>query len=154
MKTLLLFLILSSSIFAVEKEYNAILSFYCSCKRCCSYYVDSAGNAWYEYDSFEGVYKRKKIVGQTASGKIAKEGVTIAAPRNFPFGTKFYLADGTYIGTTQDRGSAIVITNSGRVKIDVYISDHKRARELGVKKVMLGVVAYPDQKSYKERKRR
>lgn len=80
------------------------LTFYCSCSKCCG-----------------------KTDGITASGAIAKEGRTIAAPSNIPLGTKIYIEGwGTYI--VEDRGGSI----NGN-KIDIYVSSHSKALQCGVK---------------------
>jgi 3D (Asp-Asp-Asp) domain-containing protein len=52
-------------------------------------------------------HKGQEGYGITASGKKTVEGVTIAAPKSIPFGTKIYIKelDHTYI--VQDRGGAI-----------------------------------------------
>ena len=66
-------------------------SAYCACVKCCG-----------------------KTNGITASGTKATAGRTIAAPKNYPFGTKIEIAGmGTYV--VEDRGGAI----TGN-KIDIY----------------------------------
>lgn len=62
----------------------------------------------------------------TASGKRAKRGVTVAAGKSIPFGTKVYIPDlkwfnGTGVFTVQDRGGAIDNTD-----IDVYFGTTKK----------------------------
>lgn len=78
------------------------LTAYCPCISCCG-----------------------KSDGITASGAKAVEGVTIAAPKNLPFGTKILIEDHEY--TVQDRGGAI----TGN-RIDVYFDTHQEALEFGV----------------------
>lgn len=55
---------------------------------------------------------------QTASGNRAKEGVTVAASKQFPLGTKLYI-EGVGYRTVHDRGGAIKGS-----KIDVYVNSH------------------------------
>lgn len=71
--------------------------------------------------------------GQTASGAYVKQGVTIAAGSNIPFGTKIYIpyfdgkpgfGDGVF--TVQDRGGAIKAHN-----IDVYMESLTQAKNFG-----------------------
>lgn len=71
--------------------------------------------------------------GLTASGAYVEKGVTIAAGKNIPFGTKIYIpyfegkpGFGDGIFTVQDRGSAI-----GPYDIDVYFDNVDKAREFG-----------------------
>lgn len=71
------------------------LTGYCPCKKCC------------------GGWGRR-----TASGAVPQEGVTVAASKQFPFGTKLYI-EGVGYRTVQDRGGAI----KGN-KLDVFVSSH------------------------------
>ena len=75
---------------------------YCACSRCCG-----------------------KSDGITASGAKAVEGVTIAASKNFAFGTKLIIDGHEY--TVQDRGGGI----KGN-RIDIFFSSHRRALAFGV----------------------
>lgn len=59
-----------------------------------------------------------KIDGITASGAYATVGRTIAASREFPFGTKLYI-DGIGVRVVEDRGGAI-----GGGRIDVLCNNH------------------------------
>ena len=76
---------------------------YCSCAKCCG-----------------------KTNGITASGRKAKAGRTIAAPRGFKFGTKLSINGKTYI--VEDRGGAI----KGN-RIDLYVNSHSEALRWGVR---------------------
>ena len=78
---------------------------YCSCAKCCG-----------------------KTDGITASGTKVKAGRTIAAPKNFPFGTKIMINGHIY--TVEDRGGAI----KGN-RIDIYFDTHEEALKFGVKNI-------------------
>lgn len=87
---------------------------YCSCEICCEQYgknrpVDKNGN--------EIVY--------TASGKVAKQGVTIAADKSIPFGTQLIVNGQAYI--VQDRGGAVK-----KNCLDIYFESHEEALKWGV----------------------
>lgn len=95
-----------------KKQYWTFeVSYYCGC-----YYCTQNGNL------------------MTASGEIAQEGVTIALPSDIPFGSEVHIDNvGDFI--VQDRGGFIQYTydeNGNKImRVDVYISDHNRALELG-----------------------
>lgn len=55
---------------------------------------------------------------RTASGRKAVEGVTVAASKQFPLGTKLYI-EGVGYRTVDDRGGAI----KGN-KLDIYVNSH------------------------------
>ena len=78
------------------------ITYYCVCMKCCG-----------------------KTNGITASGAKVKAGVTIAAPKEFPFGTKLLINGNTY--TVQDRGGAIK-----NKRIDIYCETHEEALKNGV----------------------
>ena len=83
---------------------------YCSCAKCCG-----------------------KTNGITASGKKAKAGRTIAAPRGFKFGTKLSINGKTYI--VEDRGGAI----KGN-RIDLYVNSHSEALRWGVRYLPVKII--------------
>lgn len=94
-------------------------SAYCACMICCG-----------------------KTNGITASGKKAQAYYTIAAPKNYPFGTIIYLeyfkdspSKGWYI--VQDRGGAI--TNN---RIDLFYNTHSEALKFG-RRNLKAVVFFP-----------
>lgn len=66
------------------------------------------------------------LYGITASGAVVKEGHTIAAPRDIPFGTKIYIPYFDTIFTVEDRGGAI----RGN-RLDVYMASRDEARAFG-----------------------
>ena len=86
---------------------------YCPCEKCCGNWSD----------------------GVTASG-VPAEGLIIAAPKTFKFGTQMYIK-GYGLATVQDRGGAI----KGN-RLDVLFPTHQEALEWGVKDI--GVIIYPD----------
>jgi 3D (Asp-Asp-Asp) domain-containing protein len=67
---------------------------------------------------------QEKWVGQTASGKKPFVGMC-AAPKQYPFGTKFKLPDGRIL-VAEDRGGKI----QGH-HLDVFVSSAKKADEFG-----------------------
>jgi 3D (Asp-Asp-Asp) domain-containing protein len=124
MKKFIPFLLVASSLFA-NNNYRIKLTHYCSCQKCCS---------WHYNDKGQPVFNLRpnvvKIIGQTASGVIAKQGVTLAMPKQFPFGTELYVK-GTLLGICQDRGGAIKVKDN-LICIDVYMDSHKEALKKGV----------------------
>lgn len=90
------------------------ITHYCACKKCCG---KGENDPWY---------------GITATGTVATEGRTIAVdPEVIPYGSEVavFYDDGRicrYIA--EDCGGAI-----DGLKVDVFIADHERAKELGVK---------------------
>ena len=95
------------------------VSFYCGCARCCGVNSPEVGGH-----------------GHTTSGSWPVRGLTVAAPRNIPFGTPVCI-EGVGVRSVQDRGGSIVDN-----RIDVYVRDprdpegrydfsHQRALELG-----------------------
>ena len=90
------------------------ITHYCACKKCCG---KDESDPWY---------------GVTATGTKATEGRTIAVdPSVIPYGREVTIryengVENTYV--SEDCGGAI----KGNT-IDVYIADHDRARQLGVK---------------------
>lgn len=88
----------------IEPKYlgNYKITYYCACMKCCG-----------------------KTNGITASGEKVQAGVTVAAPKEFPFGTKLLINGHTY--TVQDRGGAIK-----NKRIDIYCETHEEALKNGV----------------------
>lgn len=72
---------------------------------------------------------------QTASGEYAREGITIALPHDIPFGSQVHIDNVGNNFIVQDRGGYIEYTydNEGNLvmRVDVFVSDHNRALELG-----------------------
>lgn len=78
-----------------------LLTAYCPCEICCGQWSNTENPV-------------------TASGNPAVEGVTIAAPSEFAFGTELVIDGHTYV--VQDRGGAITGNH-----LDVYFSTHEKA---------------------------
>lgn len=132
MKYIIIILLLIAPLHAGEKEKILVLSAYCSCGHCCGWTYNKDGIPVFNYGKLKG---KKKIVGKTASGKMAKQGRTLAMPSKYPFGTKLYIK-GKLFGICEDRGGAI--RESGNViKIDVFFDKHQDALEFSVKKYKL-----------------
>jgi len=71
--------------------------------------------------------KCTKGTGITANGKIPTQGITIAASRSLPFGTKVVTSYGVY--EVQDR-----LAKRYDNRFDIYMSSHADAREFGIKR--------------------
>lgn len=72
--------------------------------------------------------------GQTASREYAQEGITIALPKDIPFGSEVHI-EGTGDYIVQDRGGYIEYTYDSEgnlvMRVDVYVDSHSKALELG-----------------------
>lgn len=91
------------------------LTAYCPCTKCCG--------KWGENRPKD---ENGKPIVYTASGKIAEQGITIAADKSLlPFGTKVYINGHEY--EVQDVGGSIKEN-----RIDVYFEDHQEALIFGV----------------------
>lgn len=112
---------------------------YCNCKQCCSWEYKWIwfGDPVYSAGKFKG---KKKIIGKTASGKMAKHGTVAADPKIFPFGTILDIP-GYGTGTVEDTGGSI----KGR-HIDIWFSSHEEAKKWGVKKLKVRVLSKPQLK--------
>lgn len=92
------------------------LTSYCACEKCCGYWatirpLDEDGNP----------------IVYTASGAIARQGVTVAADTDvLPFGTVLLIGGEEFI--VQDVGGGV----QGK-HIDIYFEDHRAAVEFGVR---------------------
>ncbi|MEK4427753.1 3D domain-containing protein [Paenibacillus sp. FSL M7-0802] len=94
------------------------------------------------YTNNQGRSVNDRDYGRTASGKLTKEGVTIAADwRVLPKNTVVYI-EGVGKRVVQDKGGAI----KGH-KIDVYVRTESEARQFGRKKhVKVRVIKWGDNK--------
>ncbi len=88
------------------------ISHYCKCEICCS-----------------------GATGITASGKPVQDNLTIALPKEYPFGTKVKIDGDPNIYENMDTGSYIINTrdSEGRlvIRCDIYVSSHSEALEKG-----------------------
>jgi 3D (Asp-Asp-Asp) domain-containing protein len=99
---------------------------YCKCGKCCGWKRNWYGRAVYSYGPNKG---KKKVVGQTASGTIARPGTIAADTEHYPFGTIIYI-EGYGYGRVEDRGGSI----DGH-HIDLFFRSHKQALEWGKRTV-------------------
>lgn len=97
---------------------------YCQCGKCCGWRRTWYGSPVYAYGLLEG---RRKVVGMTASGTMAKPGTIAADTSRYPFGTVMYVKGYGY-GRVEDRGSDI----QGD-RIDLYFRTHRQAQAWGRK---------------------
>ena len=73
-----------------------------------------------------GKSRSHPLYGITASGKMVREGHTLACPRSLPLGTRIYIVETDTLYTCEDRGGAIV-----EGKLDIYMNDLAQARSWG-----------------------
>lgn len=85
---------------------NLIVTAYCACKICCG----------------------PNASGLAANGQPPREGITIAASRSIPFGTRIYIPS---VGwrVVQDR-----LAKKYDSRIDVYFKSHQQAKKFGKRK--------------------
>ncbi len=109
---------------------NMQVTGYCKCGDCCSW-----KRTWYGRAVFtSGPNKDKpKVIGQTASGAMARPGTIAADTSRYPFGTIMYI-EGYGYGRVEDRGGAIKGEH-----IDLYFRSHEQAREWGSQKMRVYV---------------
>lgn len=107
---------------------------YCSCGSCCSWQRNWKGQAVYASGKLKG---KPKVVGQTASGTMAKPGTIAADTRYYPFGTILYIPGYGY-GRVEDTGGDI----KGRARMDLYFNTHEQAKKWGRR--TLKVVVFPE----------
>ena len=89
---------------------NLIVTAYCLCSHCCP--VSNGGIA---------ANNHKPIAG-----------ITIAASRRYPFGTKVVIDGHTY--TVQDR-----LAKRYDDRIDIFMSSHKKAKDFGIKRKTVNI---------------
>ncbi len=95
---------------------------YCPCGQCCGWERNWRFQPVYSYGPNKG---QRKIVGQTASGTMARPGTIAADTRLYPFGTIMYVPGYGY-GRVEDRGGAI----RGQ-KLDLFYRTHQQALQWG-----------------------
>ena len=92
------------------------LTSYCACEKCCGYWA-----------TIRPLDENGDPIVYTASGAIARQGVTVAADTSIlPFGTVILIGGEEF--TVQDVGGGV----DGK-HIDIYFEDHQAAREFGVR---------------------
>lgn len=92
------------------------LTSYCACEKCCGYWA-----------TIRPLDDNGEPIVYTASGAVARQGVTVAADTSIlPFGTVILIGGEEF--TVQDVGGGV----NGK-HIDIYFEDHQAAREFGVR---------------------
>lgn len=92
------------------------LTSYCSCEKCCGYWA-----------TIRPVDEDGEPIVYTASGAVARQGVTVAADTDIlPFGTVLLIGGEEFI--VQDVGGGV----QGK-HIDIYFEDHQAAVAFGVR---------------------
>lgn len=87
---------------------------YCPCEKCCGYWA-----------TVRPTDENGEPIVYTASGKIAAQGVTVAADTSIlPFGTVIVIGEHEY--TVQDRGGMVKGNH-----VDIYFDSHEAAKEWG-----------------------
>ena len=95
---------------------------YCRCGKCCSWHRTWYGKPVHSSGARKG---KKKHVGMTASGTMARKGTIAADTSIYPMGTIMYV-EGYGYGRVEDRGSKI----RGQ-KIDLFFATHEQAKQWG-----------------------
>jgi 3D (Asp-Asp-Asp) domain-containing protein len=98
----LVILLLALPLASAEPQVYEVTA-YCPCRVCCG----------------------KWSGGPTASGKMPKQGVTCAAPRRIPFGTRLWI-EGVGVRVVQDR-----LSPKFDSRIDVFFRTHAEAKKFG-----------------------
>ena len=96
---------------------------YCACQKCCSWRINWIGLPVYASGPLKG---KIKIIGQTASARMARPGTVAVDPKLFPRGTKFYIP-GYGWGIARDTGGDI----KGR-HLDLFFWRHQSGNNWGV----------------------
>lgn len=105
---------------AAAHEYVSLgefkLTSYCACEKCCGYWA-----------TIRPVDENGEPIVYTASGAVARQGVTVAADTDIlPYGTVLLIGGEEFI--VQDCGGGV----NGK-HIDIYFEDHQAAIEFGVR---------------------
>jgi len=110
MRQLVIFLLLCAMP-AAAGEITATVTAYCACQKCCPQWAG----------------------GLTASGKLPREGITVAAPRSLKFGTKVQIK-GVGERVVQDR-----LARRYDNRFDVYFDDHQAALRFGKRRLIVTI---------------
>ena len=103
---------------------------YCRCGKCCSWKRNWRFQPVYTSGPLKG---KRKRVGETASGSMARKGTIAADTSVYPFGTVMFI-EGYGYGRVEDRGGAIKGAH-----IDLYFNSHQDALEWGRRQKKVGV---------------
>jgi 3D (Asp-Asp-Asp) domain-containing protein len=103
---------------------------YCACRKCCGWKFNWFGMPVYASGPYKG---QLKVVGKTASGRMARPGTVAVDPDVFPIGTKFYIP-GYGWAVARDTGGDI----RGR-HLDLFFWRHKTGKEWGPKQSRFGI---------------
>lgn len=95
---------------------------YCPCAECCGWERNWWGRPVFASGPNKG---KRKIVGQTASGAMARPGTIAADTSIFPFGTILYVPGYGY-GRVEDRGGDIK-----GYRLDLFYRTHEEAKRYG-----------------------
>jgi 3D (Asp-Asp-Asp) domain-containing protein len=96
---------------------------YCACRICCGWKLNWFGMPVYASGPNKG---KLKIIGKTASGRMAQPGTVAADPSVFPLGTTFYIP-GYGWARAADIGGGIKGNH-----LDLYFWRHKTGENWGV----------------------
>jgi 3D (Asp-Asp-Asp) domain-containing protein len=107
----LVILLLALPLASAEPQVYEVTA-YCPCRVCCG----------------------KWSGGPTASGKMPKQGVTCAAPRRLPFGTRLQI-EGVGVRVVQDR-----LSRRFDHRIDVFFRTHAEAKRFGKRTLTVKVL--------------
>jgi 3D (Asp-Asp-Asp) domain-containing protein len=107
-------------------EKHLTVTGYCKCADCCGWRRTWYGRPVYAHGAQAG---KKKIVGMTASGTMAKPGTIAADTTRYPFGTVMYV-EGYGYGRVEDRGGDIKGDH-----IDLFFRSHAQAQDWGKRKL-------------------
>ena len=113
-----------------DAEIKMTVTAYCNCGKCCSWHRNWYGRPVYDKGPNKG---KKKVIGQTASGRRAGWGTAAVDTRYYPFGTIFYIPDYGY-ARAEDTGGAIKGDH-----IDLWFPGHLRAKAWGSKRLAVKV---------------
>ena len=112
LKCLLGSILLAFTFSSYAREMTVTVTAYCACQKCCS----------------------EKATGITASGKVPREGITVAGPRRIKFGTRVQI-EGVGERLVQDR-----LAKRYDNRFDVYFSDHEEAVRFGKRRLKVKIV--------------
>ena len=103
---------------------------YCKCGTCCGW-----RRTWYGRPLVSSGPNRgkRKVIGRTASGAMARPGSLAADTSRYPFGTVMYI-EGYGYGRVEDRGSGIQGDH-----IDLFFRTHQQALDWGKRRMRVKI---------------